>query len=213
MAKVTGPLFSSEARGRMGGLVYNTWRGVATVKAKIAPCQPRTSLQLNIRALMVNLSRLWAANVNQAAWNAYAYAHPVVDGMGNSVRSTGANWFCALGLRLLSIGEPIVALPPAIPAPPPVLGLALTPGASQISADWTSPDIDTTSVEIWFDGPHSAGRNGSLAKAKLKVRVLSNAGPSVSTGLLAGTYTVYARSLRRSNGLVSSYVSAICVVT
>jgi hypothetical protein len=161
---------------------------------------------------MVNLSRLWAANANKTDWNAYAAAHPTVDGMGNSVRATGANWFCALGLRLLLIAQSVAATPPTIAAPEAPSGLALTPTANQISVAWTNPDLATTSVELWLDGPHTAGRAGSLAKARCIIRPLSDTSPGVIDTLQPGTYTLFARSLHRSNGLVSTYVSADCVV-
>jgi len=212
MAKVIGPLHSSEARGRMGGLVYNTWRGVATVKAKVAPCQPRTSLQLSIRAIAINLVRAWAHNAHQADWNAYAYAHPTTDGMGNSVRATGANWYLALGTRLKLISESVSETPPAVAAPNAVTGLALTPTVGQISAAWTTPATDTDSIEFWLDGPHSAGRAGSITKARCKSRPAANTTPEAFTGLQPGTYDVFARSLNRTTGLVSTYVSVSCVV-
>lgn len=59
MAKVTLPLMSAEARGKVGGLIYNTWRGNSTVKIKKAPAQPRTARQLLIRAFATTCSRAW----------------------------------------------------------------------------------------------------------------------------------------------------------
>jgi len=77
MAKVIGPLHSSEARGRMGGLVFNTWRGLNVVKQSTSPANPRTIAQLNIRAIAVGQARGWQGEsaANQAAWDAYASTH------------------------------------------------------------------------------------------------------------------------------------------
>ena len=40
MAKVINPLLSVEARGRMGGIVYNTWHGISYAKAHYGTHKP-----------------------------------------------------------------------------------------------------------------------------------------------------------------------------
>lgn len=213
MAKLIGPLHSSEARGRMGGLVYNTHRGMATVKAKHAPCQPRSALQLKARGIAVNLARTWAASSNQAAWNAYAAAHTYLDGMGLTIRATGLNWYVALNSRLNALLLGSVDTPPVVAAPGPVVNLALTPGAGQISAAWDGPAGADLRIELWLDGPHSAGRHGSLPKARLNSQPEAASSPKVITGLLAGTYSVYVRTLSEDDGQVGTWNTDSCVVT
>lgn len=212
MAKVIGPLHSSEARGRMGGLVYNTWRGVATVKAKHAPCQPKSTLQLAVRAIAITLCRLWAACPYQADWNAYAYAHPTTDQMGNSVRATGANWYLALNTRLGLAATPPVQTPPVVAAPAAPAGFGLVGAAGGMTASWT-PLAATELCELWKDGPRSAGRIASLPRARFHDRPEGTLGTYVFIGLQPGTYTIYARTMSQDDGQVSTYVSATAVVT
>lgn len=212
MAKVIGPLHSSEARGRMGGLVYNTWRGVATVKAKHAPSQPRTSLQLAVRAVAISLSRLWASCVNQASWNAYAALHPTVDGMGNSVRATGANWYLALNTRLKRMGTAAVETAPTVAAPAAIEGFGAQLSSGAYSPTWTAPTLAADGVEVWADGPHSPGRIGSLAKARYLSFWTGDQSGLGSVAAALGSYTLFARGVSLVDGQVSVWVSKDIVV-
>ena len=212
MAKVTGPLHSSEARGRVGGLVYNTHRGVSVVKAKHAPCQPRTSLQLAVRAIAVTLIRAWAACVNKAAWNAFAVLHPTVDGMGNSIRATGANWYVALNTRLKRMGIAIVQTAPAAVAPAAIEGFTANLSSGAYSPAWTAPTLAADGVEVWVDGPHSAGRQGSLARAKYLSYWSGDQSGLGSVAAALGSYTLFARGISLVDGQVSAWVSKDIVV-
>lgn len=50
MAKVTGPLFSVDARGKIADtLVFMGWRGLKTVRRWLKPANPRTAAQVNTR--------------------------------------------------------------------------------------------------------------------------------------------------------------------
>lgn len=213
MAKVVGPLHSSEARGRMGGLVYNTHRGVSVVKAKHAPCQPRTALQLQVRALATQFVRGWALVANKAAWNDYAALHPTVDGMGNSIRATGANWYVALNTRLARLMSDLLTLPPTTAPPDPVTLFTATGSAGTLTFTWGAPIGAGTRIEIWLDGAHSAGRIGSLARANWAHTFAGDATPKTIMGLAPGVYSVYARQVGLVTGLVSTYVLATATVT
>lgn len=216
MAKLIGPLHSSEARGRMGGLVFNTWRGGATCKAKHAPAQPRTVKQLVARAFASQIARAWGAVLDAAdrlTWNDYAVAHQDKDWTGTNVRLTGLNWFIRCASRLLQIGEAIIHTAPEVPAPDPPAAFAATGGAAQIVFTWTGPVTAGLFIEIWADGPHSAGRQGWLPKAQLKNRVTAADLTWTMSGLQAGTYSCWGRTIDDANGLVSTYVLGTATVT
>jgi hypothetical protein len=68
-------------------------------------------------------------------------------------------------------------------------------------------------VQLWLDGPHSKGRQGSLASAKFNKYLAGNAATKTITGLGKGRYTVYALNFQKLNGLVSLPVSAVADVT
>jgi len=213
MAKCVAGAFSAEVRGKVGGLVYNSWRGFCTVKAKHAPAQPRTQKQLAQRALGIMLSRAWADLSNQAAWNQYAQTHTLSDWTNSPKRLTGHNWFVGLNARYYKSMGAIKTTPPAVNAPAAVEGLACTGGAAQISAAWDTPSGPNDRVEFWLDGPHTVGRLGSLPRAQFKAIKEGNAKPCVMTGLAPGTWTVYARVQSIVDGQVSPWISATATVS
>lgn len=66
MAKVSGPLFSLEARGKVGdAIVYFPWKGVHVVRQWLKPANPQTADQGNMRLIMGALGR--ASSVVQSA--------------------------------------------------------------------------------------------------------------------------------------------------
>lgn len=71
MAKVTGPLFSVDARGKIAdSLVFMGWRGLKTVRRWLVPHNPRTAAQVETRERFTTAVGNWAtlsAN-DQAAW-------------------------------------------------------------------------------------------------------------------------------------------------
>jgi len=75
MAKVTGPLFSLDARNTVGSaIVYSYWRGINYVRARVIPKNPKSTDQTAIRLLMTDASQGWsdASSSLQAAYIAFA---------------------------------------------------------------------------------------------------------------------------------------------
>jgi hypothetical protein len=215
MAKLLGPLHSSEARGRLGGLIFNTWRGIATVKSFTSPAQPRTERQLSIRAMHTRLIRGWGILTVSVtdAWNQYAALNPVIDWTGNPKRLTGLNWYTRLNIILLDLAKTILTLPPAGPAPDAVLGLIATGSAGSISCAFTPSTGTAITTDLWAHGPHSAGVQGKLERAKHRLYAPGETSPGVISGLAPGTYTIYARHLSETDGLSSPWVSDIATVS
>lgn len=208
MAKCLGPLHSSEARGKVGGLVINSWRGFSTVKAKHAPAQPRSSKQLAARAIMVQASRAWQSVADQASWNAYATTHTMTDWTNSPKRLTGANWFCMLFVRLTRRGQLILPSAPTTVAPDPATSVSLTGTALGFEVDWAPTTVAGINAEIWLDGPHSLGRLGSIQKASYNMDGDGTVGVANAAVPAAGHYTVYLRMIDTGTGLVSQFISA-----
>jgi hypothetical protein len=60
MAKVSGPLFSLDARGQVGkAIVFSFWKGVNYVRQHVVPNNPQSSLQTAIRDLVTDASVAW----------------------------------------------------------------------------------------------------------------------------------------------------------
>jgi hypothetical protein len=215
MAKVTNPLMSSQARGKVGGMVFNNWRGFATVKVNKSPSQPRTSRQLAIRAFCTTLTRAWSALTagNREGWTNYANAHPLLDWTNTPRRTTGINMFVAMNIRRLDMGSAQVDTAPTIAAPASVAGLVPTGGSGQISVAHTSPGGTATQIDIWTHGPHSAGQVGNIVRAKHRSYAAAETTPTVISGLSPGLYTVFARHINEADGQASPFTSADATVT
>jgi hypothetical protein len=216
VVKLLDPLGSTEARGRVGGKVFNTWRGINYAKGKTSPAQPRSQAQLAVRGYLSKLVRQWASlpAVNQGWWNDYAVAHPQTGFGGTGKRLTGSNWFVMLNCRMLLMGYAVVLVPPADPAPGIPTGLTCTGSAGQVSIDWTAEVSYVNDLNCWFDGPHTAGRQGKIERAKAKGSWAGNAaGPVIINQLAPGTYTAFFKMQAKASGLSSPWVSVVFTIT
>lgn len=77
MARVTGPLFSLDASGKVGGaLVFSRWKGRSYVRRLVIPSNPKSGSQLGMRAMIAFLSQQWQnlTSANQASWQTLADA-------------------------------------------------------------------------------------------------------------------------------------------
>jgi hypothetical protein len=216
MVKILDPMGSTEARGRIGGRVFNTWRGISYVKNNTAPAQPRSAKQLLLRSRAIALVRKWQTigSIKQGWWNDFAATHTETGSMGVTKRLTGANWYVRLNTRLAELGTAPIDTPPAIPAPAGVTGFVLTPGALSFQFNWTQELTGVCKIEVWICGPHSPGRLGKIERAKLVSFWDAEAvGPEVIANLAPGTYTVFARLITEADGQVSPWVSSTVVVS
>lgn len=79
MAKVTGPLFSVDARGKIGdSLVFMGWRGLKTVRSYVIPSNPQTEEQMRVRDNFSMAVSMWGnlTGLDQQAWRMYASGQP-----------------------------------------------------------------------------------------------------------------------------------------
>lgn len=60
MAKVSGPLFSLDARGQVGkAIVFSFWKGVNYVRQHVVPANPQSTDQTAVRDLIHDASIAW----------------------------------------------------------------------------------------------------------------------------------------------------------
>lgn len=60
MAKVRGPLYSMDARGKLGNsLVYMSWKGIQDVRKYVIPANPRSTGQMTQRGYFSDAVELW----------------------------------------------------------------------------------------------------------------------------------------------------------
>ena len=81
MAVLTAPLFSFDARGKLGGaLVFGNWRGVPYVRRMVIPANPKTSGQILTRGIFAALELRWkqGGTLMRAPWDRFAVGRKFV---------------------------------------------------------------------------------------------------------------------------------------
>lgn len=213
MAKIVAPLMSQEVRGKMGGIVFNTYRGIATAKSFRSPTQPNTVGQVNARARLSDASRAWASLTvaQRAAWEVYAESHPEPDWTGKPKRLTGANMHARLNTRSALVGGVAVTDAPAIAAPGTPAGVTIVQseaGNKPIELNFAqAPDAGHTWV-VYMAGPLSAGRKPKRNMAAIVKQVISTdaTGLDLVADPAAGRYGFWYQSIDETNGQASALI-------
>jgi hypothetical protein len=129
MAKITmGPLVGS-VKGKLGSVVFSSWKGRAYAKnMPITVANPRTPDQGRVRTNLANISKSWRAldPVLKTLWEEYSQSFSGIAPIGttalipsHSNLMSGFNAFQSINTRLLNIGLEMVNTPPNISAPSP----------------------------------------------------------------------------------------------
>jgi hypothetical protein len=171
---------------------------------------------MHIRAIALTYVRLWATltDANRLTWRNYADEHKESDWTGTSRKLSGINWYVRCNTRLADAGITALTSAPSTAAPGCPVGFAATKVGADIKAAWTAPVAATLQVDIWVDGPHSAGRATKMSRIKhLVYEPAETTTPVVIIAAAApGTYNIYARVLDEATGLTSLYVTSSVVI-
>ena len=210
MVVVTQPLGSAEARGKLGGLVYNTWRGIHYVRTKVSPANQNTPRRLAIRAKAKSCTLAWQAltDAQRTSWNLYAADHLDPYWTGNPKRNSGYNWFVRTNIRLLDMGLSIISIPPVRANSWPIATLAATVDDAIITVDWSlppaAPEADLV-IDLWHTKASSPGRRPKIELAKHKHYRPSEDGSFELSWLPGGHYGIFGRTIDESTGLSSPW--------
>jgi hypothetical protein len=198
-------------------LVYNTWRGINTVKTNTSPTGQGTTKRLAAQARLSLVSKLWQGLTapQRTGWSQYAIDHPVTDWTGSPKRLTGSNWFCKCNTLLNIIGQAVVNSAPGVAAPNAPTGLVFTYATQAVYANYATIGYSTQSLMVSFTAPQSAGITGKRESASYATFSLANAvRPTlVLPNPAAGTLTGFCKVVDHATGLESTEVSATVVST
>lgn len=215
MAKVEGPLHSSEARGRVGSLVYNTWRGINYVKTHTNPLTENSAAQVALRLLAANATTSWQAQTDytRRLWYAYANERPETSCTGQRTRLTAYNWYVRINVRRQLVGGAVLATPPTLTLRHLITNLHYETDPLIIYVEWNWPAAFTPATlyyELYRVGPHSAGAYPSVRMATRRgystfiSQYYEDAIPA------AGWYTYFVRPAH-STGLVTMFQAIRCL--
>jgi hypothetical protein len=209
LAKVTQPLGSSEARGAVGGYVYNTWRGIATVRARTAPQTQYTDKQRTQRAIGYNAAKRWAtiSQTLRDQWNHFANQQSLGDWTGNDIRISGFNWYVRIQVHRQMVGVGYADTPPTKFCLLALNAIWADPAWDVVVFTWgsfTHPNPEQYCLQLWIAGPHSPGRQPNIQDAHYSGFCTL---PTSDYGWEPpgpGTYTAFWRPLR-NNGMVGTF--------
>lgn len=209
MAKVTGPLHSSEARGRMGALVYNTWRGINYVKIHTDPATQFSDAQVTLRALTADVTVSWQAlsAATRAAWYAYANKHPSTSCLADRTRLTAYNWYVRINVRRLLLAGAISSLVPAFELKHNISNLNYDTDPLVIYVQWDFPAAyspATLYYEVYRTGPHSAAVHANIKNARRRGYATYISQFFEDSVPAAGIYTYFVRPIH-STGVVAPW--------
>lgn len=217
MAIVTGPLHSSEARGAVGALVYNSYRGRAYTKARSTPTVEYSDPQIAARAMMHTIYGYWLglSPADRSHWSDWAEENHLCDWTGQLKRLSSWNWFAKINYLLLNNTSLWNTQPPNPITSYSLSGLISYQRAPMIVFQWTiadPPPDPAWFLEFWSVGPHPPTLHPSVKMAKRVDPALEADGAFSYLYTLPGSYTTYIRPLS-TQGITMPYVRILTEVT
>lgn len=94
MSRVTAPLLSFDARGKIADtIVYAAWRGIPYARRMVIPANPRTTEQTLTRDIFANLEMRWkqGGTLMRAPWDRFAVGQKFVGRnayLGKNIQAT-----------------------------------------------------------------------------------------------------------------------------
>lgn len=139
MAKIKLGALANDVRGSVAGQTFSRGRYGAYSRQKVSGVQPRTARQMDVRAIFAEVSQLWRTltAAQQAAWNAWATNHPIVDVFGDAQILAGNAAFTKVNANRLTVGLVTTLVPPADPTSPTTPAPALSASADVSDAEVT----------------------------------------------------------------------------
>lgn len=125
MAKYIG-LISSDARGKLGGLILSRARSATTLKAHVAPRQAQTIAQATAKTTMARAQTAWRllSAAERTTWTSYASTQQWANSLGSTYAPTGLMlWVQAWCNSLHSTYAPPATFPTSWPTPTPVVSV------------------------------------------------------------------------------------------
>ena len=212
MAKLTSPLYSEEAHGRVGAVVYRNWRGAAT--ASVMPCVHKRHTPLVRRTLsrMSPARKRWTRMKarERAAWRHHVREVKLLKQYNINPNWTGYDWWIRCALIVDYVGAVHLGKPPSEPMAscleslsPVQLGVAIL-----VNYDYhLGETVWTHWIEVRIMGPHSPGRSPRLKDCKRAGSWYLGQGPLIRVNEQPGLYTLFARTVD-SQGLTSPHIRA-----
>lgn len=163
-----------DVRGSIAGQVHSRNTFGNYIRQKVSPVQPRTSRQLEVRALFAELSRRFSnylTDAQQEAWRQAAASTPIRDVFGDSITLTGINLYTRLNSLRALMGQPPLDDPPPVENVEALQAFSVTDaGAGNLEVSFApAPVPGGRALAIWATEPVNPG----VAFVAHKLRLLT----------------------------------------
>lgn len=164
----------ADLRGSWAGQVHSRNAFGNYVRQKVSPVQPRTSRQLEVRAIFSQLARRFSqvlTDQQQEAWRQAAASTPVRDVFGDSITLTGINLYTRLNSLRALMGQPPVDDPPPVEEVEALEAFSVAyTGEGGLEVNFSpSPVPGSRALAIWATEPLNPG----IAFVSHKLRLLT----------------------------------------
>jgi len=212
MSKLTEPLYSQEAHGRVGGVIYRTHRGAATASVMPSVHSRHSALVSRTLTKMAPARRRWRLmnKADRSVWNRQVKNYKHRYQYGIDPKWSGFNWWIHCALIASYVGVVHLGKPPSEPLASHLLTLNPIQAGAAIAVQYThflGPTIWSHWIEVRIMGPHSPGRQPRLKDCKRAGSWLLGFAPFILVNEIPGVYTLYARTVD-SQGLTSPHITA-----
>lgn len=212
MAKILHPLYSEQASGKLGNTVYIP-RGRDTIARVYNPNgRDPSAAQSIILAFCAQATRSWKnlTDAQRDDWTQYALDHEPTDFTGRGAGWSGQNAYVRCKVTQLRYQQNITYDVPSLPPPAQVANLTLSSEQAGLLVTWT-PRAEQPGrisiVEVWFFGPHSAGRRPQHNMTKYYGHEVIGTGTMIIAVPEIGTYTVSIRTIDAASGTSSRFTT------
>ena len=115
MSKIKWGAIVVDGRGKLGGHVFTKTKSGATMRTKVTPVNPQTSVQASARSRLGGNSQAWSSlsEEERRSWNALAQETSKTNVFGDQYFPTGKNLFTSVNNNLVMIGRSPVSEAPS----------------------------------------------------------------------------------------------------
>jgi len=182
MAKVKFGQIISEARGKIGGMVFSRNSYGSYIRQKVTPVNPSSARQSIVRTYLTQLAQDWRdlTAPQKLQWNTQAVAFAKTDIFGDKQTPSGFNLYMSLNLNILNVNGVVISTPPVLEDAFnfTAFSAAISAGGGSIDLTYAAAIPATVSVEVFATAPMSAGK--SFVKSeyrKIDVILTADASP------------------------------------
>ena len=184
MVKVSGPMMSMDASGKLGdAVVFSKWKGRNYVRQLVKPSNPKSGLQTGMRAMFGYLAQDWSTigAGDQDTWDPLA-AQIVASAFNGYMRQNQRFWrdFTAPSRRASHLQDDLVGITPTNTATGGVRSITISSELATINQNWGMIVFKSTLT----------GFTPGLSNAVKVLKMTAAATPSlwIDSPLAAGAY-------------------------